>query len=219
MRKSITGTATDDVSKVGMRLALEPCEASGAQTKRFASGSVLATLAVVLAKVVALVHTQELDQVVGWHRSETRLALAAVRVVGRLEQADTVRRADGLIGGIAARIGALDLECGTRHFRRGIRRARDAARLLAVRLVRADWADDASVLFRQERSRLTLGLGAVFDVGRSWPSGREPGRARLARHLAALGAVSALGARLAGGVVRLRRQLLASGTLLGAFRR
>ena len=162
---------------------------------------VLAALAVVFAKVVALVHAAEIRRIVQRHGAEAGLAFAAVGVGAGLEEAHSVGRADGLVGGIAARIGAFRLERRSGQFGRRVGRARQTTRLLGVGLISSDRADDASVVLGQSRARLTFGLGTLVRAGRARPRSGETDRAGLAGHFASFGSIGALGAGLAGGVV------------------
>lgn len=128
-----TCTTTDDVGEIGLSIALESRVTADALAVRFAADLLLLAHAVVLAEVVALVHTDEVVGV-GWHLGEAGFALATVAVVAGLEQADAVSGADGGVGGVTARVGAVGLERSARTFGRRIRRARKAVGLLCVGL-------------------------------------------------------------------------------------
>ena len=159
-----SGASADDVGEVGLRFALQTRVRADTLTVRLSSDFLFLADAVVLAEVVALVHTLE---VLGFrrNRSESGFAFAAVRVVGGLEQTEAVDRANGLILFIVARIGAVGFAGGSGDLGRCIRRARRAARLLSARLIRSRWTDDANVVLGQERSWLTFGLHTFVCCG------------------------------------------------------
>ena len=182
-----------------MRLTLQARVAASALTVGFTSDSLFSTLAVVLTKVVAFVHAGEIA--VGVVGRESCFAFASVRVVAGLEEAHSIDRANGGVGRVGARVCTFRFEGGTGRLCCRVGRARKARSLLSVRLVSANWADDASVLLGQGGTRLAFRFRAFVSAGRSGAACGETRRARLAGHFTSLGPVSSLGARLASGVV------------------
>ena len=128
-----TCAAADDVGEIGLCIALESGVTADALTVGLAADLLLLADAVVLAEVVAFVHADKVARA-GRHLGESGFALAAVAVVAGLEEADAVGRADGGVGGVAARVRAVRLDRCARTFRRRVRRAGKTARLLCVRL-------------------------------------------------------------------------------------
>ena len=84
---------------------------------------------------------------------------------------------------------------GVGHFGGGIRRARQAAALLGVRLVGPGRAEDASVFLGKRRSRRAFGLHTFLRGGGAGPSRRETGRTLLTGHFAAFDPASSFRAR------------------------
>ena len=85
---------------------------------------------------------------------------------------------------------------GVGHFGGGIRRTRQAAALLGVRLVGPDRAEDASFfLGKIGRSRRAFGLHTFLRGGGAGPSRRETGRTLLTGHFAAFDPASSFRAR------------------------